>query len=172
MRLLLGPCLLLFVACGGPPPPTAPGSVVLGTTQSDQTGFLPLTGDQTLVPGAQGGFHIWLKYRLGGMPAAVKIARTVKRVSDGRIILDAGVRLQQVGEPGADGMWELPEPLPSFMCPAPVGMQVQDQPARFDVVVTTEEGAPLGEARAEVTPHCPPTGDPQHDFCERICTNL
>src|SRR4051812_4115325 len=78
-----------LAACGNPTPqPPAMGSIALGTTTLDGTGFLPLEGDQILVPGAQGGFHVWLKYKVTGMTAgAVTVKRTVRRVSDNKLVL-------------------------------------------------------------------------------------
>ncbi len=168
MRTLLIPVFsLLLVGCGGTMP-AGMGSVTLGTTALDGTGFAPLSGDQTLVAGAQGGFHVWLKYRVEGMaPGKVDIKRTVRRVSDGKLILlTEGV--QEVGAPSADGYWELPTALPSFMCPTPIGVKVDGEPVDFDVVISTDDGlTELGEGTAQATPHCP-TGDEQ-SFCEKIC---
>lgn len=167
MRTLLIPIFALLVGCGGTMP-TGMGSVTLGTTALDGTGFQPLTGDQTLVAGAQGGFHVWLKYRVFGMaPGKVEIKRTVRRISDDKLILlTSGV--QEVGEPSTDGYWELPTALPSFMCPTPIGVQVENEPVTFDVVISTEDGKTvLGEGTAQATPRCP-SGDEQ-TFCEKIC---
>ena len=147
--------------------PAPAGGVTLGTTALDGTGFLPLEGDQPLVPGAQGGFHIWLKYRVMGMPVGkVKVHREARRVSDNHLLLTTD-GVQEIGEPGPDGTWELPEPIPSFMCPSPIGVQVQDQPARFELRLESEDGMPLGEGSAIATPRCPDTA--QKQFCEKIC---
>jgi hypothetical protein len=148
----------------------APGmeSLALGGTATDGTGFLPLTGDQTLVPGAQGGFHVWLKYRARGMGGKVKVVRTARRVSDGRLLLAGQPMTQEIGAAGPDGTWELPDPVPTFLCPSPLGVRVVDELVRFEVQVLDENGVPLIESSAEATPRCP-TGD-QATFCERICT--
>src|SRR5262245_52842378 len=106
--------------CGAPGSigPIGPGSVTLGTSAIDGSGFFPLTGDQPLVPGAQGGFHVWVKYRVEGMtPGKVKVTRTARRVSDNRLLLTAQPTTQEIGPAGPDGYWELPDPLPSFLCP-------------------------------------------------------
>jgi hypothetical protein len=140
-------------------------TVTLGTTALDGTGFLPLTGDQTLVPGAQGGFHVWLKYRLDGMAVGkLHVKRTVRRVSDDALILTTD------GIEEVDGMpFELDRALPSFMCPTPIGVRVMDEPVKFDVRFKSEAGAPLGEGTATATPRCPPKDDAQAEFCARIC---
>lgn len=161
--------LLLFGCggCGGTPPRPGGMGLTLGTSAEDGTGFLPLSGDQPLVPGSQGGFHVWLKYRISGMAEGkVRIKRTARRVSDHRLLLTTD-GVQEVGQMGEEGYWELPAPIPSFMCPSPLGVVVQDQPAVFNVVITDEQGRVLVEDTAEATPRCP-EGD-QADFCRRIC---
>ena len=142
--------------------------LTLGTAAHDGSGFLPLSGDQTLVEGAQGGFHIWIKYRIAGMGAdRLLIDRTARRASDARLILDVPEALIDVGAPSADGYWEIPSALPSFMCPAPIGVSVIDQPIDFDVVLKDQAGTELAHATATATPHCPSDAE---TFCQQICS--
>jgi len=144
------------------------GSISLGSTALDGTGFVPLEGDQTLVPGAQGGFHIWLKYRVSGMAAgAVTLKRTVRRVSDDKLVLTT-MGAQELGPLADDGSWELPAALPSFMCPSPLGVNIVGEPMLFDLVIVGADGKTLGEGTAEATPHCP-DGDLGR-FCASICS--
>jgi hypothetical protein len=157
--------------CGGAPE-KMPGAaqVELGTAASDGTGFLPLSGDQTLVPGAQGGFHVWVKWKVEGLsPEKVHAQRTVRRTSDNALILTTEGAVE-VGDP-SDGWWELPSALPSFMCPTPIGVRVQDEEVKFDLVITADDngepGAKLGETTATATPRCP--GDSEMAFCQQIC---
>jgi hypothetical protein len=165
--MFLMPVLFWLTACGNTPSPPGMGSIELGTTALDGSGYLPLAGDQTLVAGAQGGFHVWLKYRVHGMAAGkVTVHRTVRRVSDDKLVLTTEAT-QELGAPDDAGMWELPMALPSFMCPAPLGVRVQDEAMVFDLVIHDDAGTTLGEGTAEATPHCP-DGD-QADFCQRIC---
>lgn len=167
MRALACAALLALVGCGGSPPM---GSVrlALGSAASDGSGFLPLDGDQTLVAGAQGGFHVWLKYRVAGMaPAKIHVHRESHRVSDHALVLLTD-GTQEVGAAAGDGWWELPAALPSFMCPTPLGVNVIDEPILFDVTLTTSDGAPLANSSAEATVRCP-AGD-QSAFCRRICS--
>jgi hypothetical protein len=166
--MLLMPVLLLAAACGNPTSqPPGMGSIALGTTALDGTGFQALEGDQILVPGAQGGFHIWLKYRVAGMTAgAVTIKRTVRRVSDDRLVLTT-MGTQELGPMGDGGTWELPMALPSFMCPSPLGVNIIGEPMVFDVVILGADGKKLAEGTAEATPRCP-DGD-QAAFCAQIC---
>jgi hypothetical protein len=156
--------------CGGamPEPPPGDAMLALGSAATDGTGFVALDGDQTLVPGAQGGFHIWLTYRVAGMaPEKVHVHRESRRVSDNALVLLAD-GTTDVGAPGDDGWWALPAPLPSFMCPTPIGINVIDERMLFDVTLTTIDGAPLAHSSAEATVHCP-TGD-QAAFCAKICS--
>ena len=167
--------LLALAACGDPVAPPAvdapPARVVVGTVDASKQGFVPMAGDQTLVAGAQGGFHVWLKYRVVGLQArTVRVLRTVRRVADDRLILKTD-DIVDLGAPGADGYWELPAPVPSFMCPAPLGVQVNDQPVRFEVqLVDPDSSATLADGTAGATPRCPTADATQHAFCVSICS--
>ena len=163
------PALLLLVGCGDPPsPPPGSGSITLGTTQLDGTGFLSLEGDSVLVPGAQGGFHVWVKYRVSGMsPGKVTVKRTVRRVSDNKLILNTE-GAQEVGPMGETGYWEVPTAIPSFMCPSPLGVKVFDTEAVFEVQVLDKQGDVIADDTRFATPRCP-TGD-QEAFCLSICS--
>jgi len=166
--LIAAACAL--VGCGGGPmqPPPGDATLALGSAAADGTGFVELGGDATLVPGAQGGFHVWLKYRIEGMaPEKVHVHRESRRVSDDALVLLAD-GTQDVGAPGDDGWWQLPTALPSFMCPTPIGINVIDQRIVFDVTLTTVDGAPLAHSSAEATVHCP--DGTQAAFCAKICS--
>jgi hypothetical protein len=160
-------------APGAVPDPDAagPSPVVLGTTSGDLTAFLPLVGEQTLVAGAQGGYHVWLRLRLARMGMRdVRVHRTARRSADARLILDTEGVLS-VGEAGPDGVWELPgdKSIPTFMCPSPIGVAVQGQPLRLEVTVSdAQTGEALGTGTAEFTPRCP-DGD-QAAHCVDICS--
>jgi len=154
--------------CGDDPRPPEPVQVTLGGAAPDGSGFLPLQGDVTLIPGAQGGFHVWLKYRTVGMtPGPARVEHTARRASDGRLILTS-MRTQDIGPPSPDGYWELPVAIPAFMCPAPIGVQVRDERVIYRVVVEDMAGTPLGEGEASATPRCPT--DSQSAFCLSICS--
>jgi hypothetical protein len=157
-----------LAGCGGGSGPTGTGLVMLGGANPDGTGFVELSGDVQLIPGSQGGFHVWLKFRVEGMgPSRVHLRRTARRASDGRLLLTAE-NDEEIGAPGPQGYWELPNPIPSFMCPSPIGTRVMDEAVNFLVEVTDENGAPLGSASAQATPRCP--AGAQADFCARICS--
>jgi len=171
MKLL--PCLLLAAcaadagAADAPRPPDAGGAeLVLGTTATDGSGFFPLAGDQTLVAGAQGGFHVWLKVRIRRAAGALTLHRAARRVSDDKLILDTEGAL--LVEPGDGGTWEQPSAIPSFMCPTPIGVAVRDQAVRLDATLRDPAGATLAVGSAEFTPHCPEGAELQH--CLDICS--
>jgi hypothetical protein len=172
MRALALTALLL--GCGGSaitPPPGGKFEVALGTSALDGSGWLPLSGDQPLVPGAQGGFHVWLKWKVEGMtPQKVHVDRKVRRTSDNALILTT-MQAVDTGSPDGQGWWTLPDALPSFMCPTPVGISVEDQQVRFELVLKAdhngEPGEELGSTSATATPRCPSDG--QQQFCQSIC---
>ena len=176
MRCLIA---LAFVAlpalagCSAPPAVHGDGGGSGGAAMSPaQMSLLMLADgqDATLVPGAQGGFHVWLKYRVAGMaPEKVKVHRESHRVSDDALVLRTD-GTQDVGAPapGNDGWWELPQALPSFMCPTPIGINVIDERIVFEVTLSTMDDQPLAKSSAEATVHCP--DGTQAPFCAKICS--
>lgn len=168
MRALALALVATLAGCGGAQSPPGSATLLLGGAASDGSGFVALSGDQTLVPGAQGGFHVWLKYRVAGMaPATVHVHRESHRVSDDALVLRAD-GTQAVGNVAAEGFWELPAALPSFMCPTPLGISVIDQRIVFDVTLTGDDGKTIAKSSAEATVHCP--GGDQAAFCAHICS--
>ncbi|MBX5483516.1 MAG: hypothetical protein IRZ16_16970 [Myxococcaceae bacterium] len=155
--------LVVVTAACGPP-----SEVQLGGVAEDGVTFAPLEGDQPLVPGSQGGFHVWVKLRFTGFePGKHTVQRTARRTRDERLVLTTRTGIA-VGEPDASGTWETPDPLPSFMCPAPIGVSVIDEPIRFEVEVLDEAGQAVAHDGAVATPHCP-EGE-QAQFCQQICS--
>jgi hypothetical protein len=167
---------VLTIGCGGgvtPPPEPQdaaspyPVEVTLGGANLDMSGFTTLDGDVTLVPGGQGGFHVWVKYRVTGAGAeTVLINYTARRISDGRLILKNNISAA-LGAPDSEGYWESPIPIPAFMCPSPLGVVVQGEPMVFNFEVRDTNGALRGGATATFTPHCPT--DAQATHCVAIC---
>jgi hypothetical protein len=166
-------CLL---GCGAAHPPTPPPPVTPAPTSesarlelggADAMGhWLALTDgeDVTLVEGAQGGFHVWLKYRVEGMtPGSARLDRTAHRLADDALVLRTTGQAT-LGEPDASGVFEIVDPIPMFMCPSPIGLSVIDQPIVFRL-----EFPDAGIARdITLVPHCPT--DANNEFCLRICT--
>ena len=166
MMLLVG--LALGGCEGAPPEPPHPAAISLGTATLDGSGYAPLAGDVTLVEGAQGGFHVWLKFRVQGMtPASVTAKHTARRKSDGALV-SQGMRILDVGAASGEGWWETPLAAPTFLCPTPVGIAIRDQTLIFRVELRDETGALLGEGETEATPRCPEGS--QASFCSSICS--
>jgi len=161
---------VLFVAlvsgCSSPPPdpPPVPPPVglplTLGMDAGDQS-FVAFTDgeDVTLVEGAQGGFHVWVRYRYGGEAGVTaRLERTAHRQMDDALVLRSTAQVGMVPES---------DPLPMFMCPSPVGLSVIDQPIVFQLQFSDDNGAVLAEGAATLVPRCP---EANRDFCLRICT--
>jgi hypothetical protein len=161
--------LCVLAACGTGTP--SPVTLSVGTTDSAGAGFYPLSGDQPLVFGAQSGFHVWLQVRIAGRaPGAVLLELATSRASDGAAILAASWP-EDVDELGAEGYWQLPGPLPAFLCPSPQGVQVYDREVRVGVKLVERAGLDsLAESSAVATPHCP-TGDAEElASCMSLCS--
>jgi hypothetical protein len=164
-----------LAGCGGmqmnPPPPPPPGgeTLALGAPAPDGTGFTPLSENQdvTLVEGAQGGFHVWMKYRLpNAVPERLDIDRTAHRVSDGALVLRAAGQVD-VGAPGPDGAWETPDPLRMFMCPTPVGIKIVDEAIHYEIDLLDAQMTRVGHGEITLVPHCPQQNE---QFCLQICS--
>lgn len=158
-----------------------PGQVALGTIDRRLHGddrYVPIENgqDAELAPGAQGGFHVWLHYKLSGMNGRL----VVKRIADRVTLKDGGEKLDRVLTtegvqvvPAGVQEWQTKEPLPNFMCPTPLGINIIDQLIEMKVVVEDMGGRTLGQARSRVRVRCPGTvenPDPQREFCLRICS--
>ncbi len=161
MRPLFTLVILLTPACAPAPPPASSVSLTLGApaSNSDGSGFAPLHDgeDVTLVAGAQGGFHVWLKYHLDGAgpaDAEGELSRTAHRLSDGALVL----RTQNVVTLDPD-----PPAIRMFMCPSPIGLSILDVPIVYELALDP------GGVHQSITlvPHCPVE---QGDFCREICS--
>jgi hypothetical protein len=142
------------------------GRLALGTTTADGQGFLPFQADQVLIAGAQGGFHVWLKLRIAGLPAGdLKLRRAARRAGDGRVLVETQ-SVVQVGV-ATGGYWEQPSPVPLFICPTPAGITVVDQAVEADVAVLGANGSTEGSASATFTVHCP---DDARATCLQLCS--
>jgi hypothetical protein len=158
--------LLVFAACApetDPPPPpiTVPktGTVEIGRMEES---FVSLEDgvELELIPGAQGGFHVDIALRVGGFDLGreVQVKREARRDDTGELVSSTIFR-SMIGEGGV-----LLRQVPVFLCPAPVGVSVRDEPLDLRVEVSSDA---IGEASVAFTPRCP-AGD-QADFCDQIC---
>ena len=158
MRALFA--LVYVVGCSAVPPPPppheSPAQLELGK-RDEAGGFTRYEPGQDvmLVAGAQGGFHVWLSYQMtpprnGPTP----LERTAWREVDDQLVL------RSMGSIEPDG-----EPLPMFMCPAPVGLSVLDQPIEYRLRFLDGE-IELAKGSITLVPHCPAE---QIELCQRIC---
>lgn len=157
MRLCL--LALLVGACDGPP--AVVGHALTLMSVSAEGAAVPLLEGQdvTLVAGAQGGFHVWLRYAYDGAPVAdATLTRTAHRVSDDALVL------RSTAETTVDA---LSDPLPMFMCPSPVGIGVIDTPITYSLELTDGRGADLASGTITLVPRCPAD---EAAFCQQICT--
>lgn len=165
--------LVVAGACGpgNPPPPPPPSQceLTLGSAPTGGTGFAEMPLAATLVPGAQGGFHVWLSYRIKGAGEAgvLKAAHTVRREADGKLF-SRGERRLELSAPGADGWWESDLATPAFLCPTPIGVSVIGEQAIFEVTLFAEDGTEMAKQQVRSQLTCPTGG--QAEFCQRICT--
>ncbi len=164
-------CVIAVAACGGPAPPAPPPASSLALELGAPTaagGFAPLLPNQdvTLVEGAQGGFHVWMKYRVRGMSAQpTELERTAHRASDGVIVLRT-MSVADVGAPDADGWFESPDALPMFMCPTPIGISIIDQPIVYELRFV-DAGQTVVEQSITLVPRCPAESAA---LCQHLCT--
>lgn len=168
--------VLALSGCGGTPlspgPDLAPAPepVAIEVGAPADGGIAPLVDGQdvTLVEGAQGGFHVWLAYRVRGVAAGstIELDREAFRVPDGTVVLRFDGEAD-VGAPDADGWYTAPAPIPMFMCPTPIGVSIVGVPIRYELQVVDQARRQLGLATVTLVPRCPAD---QQDFCTRICT--
>jgi hypothetical protein len=175
---VLGAVVLLGALGCEPPPSPPPGQLSLGTINT-QGGWVDLTegAEVELVPGAQGGFHVWLKYRVSGLSGRVRVSRIADRIGAGdtrQRVLTAPPTVLEL--PASPSPWETPDPIPGFMCPTPIGVSVLDAPVQFQVTLEAADAtnppapaAPLAHAAVTLRPRCPPAGDGTRPFCLQIC---
>lgn len=143
------------------------GALVLGHNQhagqgADLALFEPLPAEVLLTPGAQGGFHVEVIYRVTAqtVPGASFAHRVTKL--DGGVLVSKGTRRFDVA-PDAGADWQS-EPFPVFMCPTPVGVSVLNEPVFFEITATSADGGLLGRTSGTTTIRCE-----AGQYCETIC---
>ncbi len=163
-----GPLLTLVAlcACGGGPRPDGgvgqwpEGALELGAEAPDG-GFVAMPARVEATPGAQGGYHVPVMYRVTGeAPAVVSFEHRVTRVVDGALVSKGS----RTWDAGLADPWTTDRATIVFLCPTPVGLNILGEPLRFQVTAT-RDGTLLGTAQATTSLGCP-AGDA---FCERIC---
>lgn len=169
MRTGLSVLAAWAIGCGGEVPLA---SIEIGTGALDgSAGFQSFTdgADLTLAPGSQGGFHVFVNFRVGAeladaMGEIPVVTRRARRVSDG-VLVSRNTR--RVSFRASDGGAETEASLPLFLCPTPIGVEVGDELIRLEVEVATPDGEILGTGEATFVPRCP--ADAQAAFCANIC---
>lgn len=164
--VLLGACSLF--ACGiGPTPPDAgdagtpawpAGALEVGANVMND--FAPFPTEVPLVPGAQGGYHVEVRYRVTGERASEVLFTHRARKLDGTLV-SRGTRQFDVAPDG--GVW-VSEQFPIFMCPTPVGVSVSNETVTIEVEATARDGGILGRSTGTTTLHCE-----AGQYCEVIC---
>jgi hypothetical protein len=144
--------------------------LVAGSAAADGTGFAEVVpgADVELVPGSQGGFHVWIGVRVHGEAGLLLLEREARRDRDDALVLRGVAQAIEVPGDAVVGWWESPTASPAFMCPSPLGLQVYDEEIRFAIRLLDGAGQVLAEDELRLTPRCP-TGD-HHQFCLDICS--
>jgi hypothetical protein len=151
------------------PPIESDAAIAIGGASAAGEGFIELAdGDEVeLIPGSQGGFHVWIGMELLGAEGRLRIERQARRVSDDALVLRASTQTLEVPSDAMIDWWRKPDALPSFMCPSPIGIQVFDQEIDFAVQLTDDDGNILAEDTITLIPRCP---EGELDFCIQICS--
>ena len=161
--------LCVLAGCGparDPDPPPGDVELVVGSAPETGMGFEAMPGAATLRPGAQGGFHVWVSYRVKGGSGPFNAGHTVRRAADGKL-LSRGERRLELGAAGDDGWRQSEAATPAFLCPTPLGLNAIDVDAVFEVTLFDERAAAVAKQQVTTKLECP-SGD-QADFCRQIC---
>jgi hypothetical protein len=151
---------------GGGEPLWPAGTVEFGVPVSEEDfAFQPMPASLELHPGAQGGFHVPVSYRVGRSEPGATFEHRVRRVRDG-VLVSRGTREFDVEAPSDGGAWTADFPVVVFLCPTPVGVNVVDEELTFEVTVTREGGVLLGRGTAKAVARCPSANA---SFCNSIC---
>ena len=167
LALALAGCGVVDVPDGGTDGGTLwpEGTLELGGELPDGGGFTTLSTEVEATPGAQGGFHVPVMYRVTGKAVnGVVFEHKVRRASD-NVLVSKGTRTLDVTPVAAGQSWTTPGAVIIFLCPTPVGVSVVGEALNFEVTAPTKGGQLLGTAGASSTFRCP-AGDA---FCDSIC---
>jgi hypothetical protein len=145
------------------------GDLLLGGADDSGAGFVDLVdgADAPLIAGAQGGYHVWTSLRARNMKGELRIDREARRVADGVLVLVVPTQELLVPDEAMEDWWLDPAPVPNFMCPTPIGIQVHDQAIEFTSWVRTVDGDLVGRDSITLVPRCP-AGDEAN--CHARCS--
>lgn len=124
--------------------------------------YLPMGAQVVGQSGAQGGFHMYVMYRLpeGGV-GNITFQHRARLVSDGTLV-SKGSRMYELGN-GPPQPWTADDPVRVFMCPTPVGVDIVGQAISLEVTATDDSGAQLGVSKVQTTFTC------ESAYCESTC---
>lgn len=159
---------LFFLACGpgearpdaGDAGPQAWPDDALEIGSNVMNDFAPFPAEVPLVAGAQGGYHVEVRYRVNGMSAPEVLFTHRARKLDGTLV-SRGTRRFDVELDG--GVW-VSDMFPVFMCPTPIGVSVSNETVTLEVEATSRDGGVLGRAKGTTKLHCE-----AGQYCEVIC---
>lgn len=171
----------LLAACGGgpthpPPPPTDTAHLSIGAGEESGASFTEIADGQDLelVPGAQGGFHIFLNVRIDASKMrpgvdTVVLDRQARRKATGELVSTAKRRAPLILSSDG-GFVQGDRAFTMFLCPTPIGVPIRDQLLILWVRALADEAddRPLAEGTLQLRPRCP--AGAQAEFCARICS--
>ncbi len=141
------------------------GTVELGTPMADEVTWQSMPAELELHAGAQGGFHVPVLYRVTGkVQPGVTFDHRVRRTRDG-VLVSRGSRQWDITATDG-GSWTTDYPVTIFMCPTPVGVNVEGEALTIEVTLTRASGTFLGRATAKTVLRCPSANQA---FCQSIC---
>ncbi|MCP4447198.1 MAG: hypothetical protein GY811_17890 [Myxococcales bacterium] len=176
VRIALAIASLSLLACAGGPDenekidPDLIADLEIGLSTSGSEGFASAEDgtDVQLASGAQGGFHVWTAPRFRGAAGTLYLDRRARRVSDGTLMLRASRLVIDVPVDAMGDWWRGREAIPSFMCPAPVGLQAYDSEVEFAFDLFSEDEELLATDSLIVVPRCE-SGE-AGKFCRDVCS--
>ncbi len=171
IRSIICTLAALCIGCAGmEEEPPLVGELVAGSAEYDGSGFVAVEdgSEVELIPGAQGGFHVWLNVRVQGVAGELYLEREARRVSDEQLVFRGIPQYVDIPEDAMNQWWDGDAATPAFMCPTPIGIKVYDEELIFNVWLTDGDGEILAADELSLIPRCP-SGD-QAEFCREICS--
>ncbi len=175
MRIALAITAATLFACTGTPGDEEDelpliANMQIGLSVDGSEGFVEAVDgmDVQLASGAQGGFHVWTAPRIRGAMGTLYMDREARRVSDGALMLRASRLVIDVPEEALDSWWREQQAIPSFMCPAPVGIQAFDVEVEFSFELRNEDEELIAKDSLIVVPRC--EAGEAGGFCRSVCS--
>ena len=166
-NLLISASLIALTAACGSEQTLGPDMDIGSTTSA---GFTSLANgvDIEMEPGSQGGLHIEMNVQMSKDLADsyddLYLRREVRRVDTGQLV-SKSVTAPPMTEPEAGLVTSAT--LRVILCPAPVGIKVDDQELELTVIATDTVDGEGPQATLRFSPRCP--GGEAESFCRRSC---